>query len=58
MVVSAMITFTGSPLEYRRFSVNSFAADFAMFMVCSSSDSLTFRYPLLPSIVGRMPITG
>lgn len=58
IVVSAITTFTGSPLEYFRFSSNNFAADFAMFIVCSSRDSLTFSAPLRPSIVGLMPITG
>ena len=42
IVVSAMTTFTGSPFVYLKFSSNSFAADFAMFIVCSSRDSRTF----------------
>ena len=36
----------------------SFAAAFAMPMVCSSKEPLTSRAPLLPSMVGRIPITG
>ena len=47
-----------SPLEYLRFSSKSFAADLAMFIVCSSRDPLTSRAPLRPSMVGLIPITG
>ena len=39
-----------------KFSEMSFAALFAMFIVCSSKDSLT--PPHLPSMVGLMPILG
>jgi hypothetical protein len=41
-----------------KFSSNNFAAAFAIFIVCSSRDSLTFISPLLPSIVGLIPIFG
>ena len=58
MVVSAIITFTGSPLVYWMFSSKSFLAAFAIAIVCSSRPSRTFRGPRRPSMVGRMPITG
>ena len=58
IVVSAITTLTGSPFEYFRFSSNNLAADFAMFIVCSSRDPRTSNAPLRPSIVGLIPITG
>ena len=58
MVVSAMTTFTGSPLEYLKFASYNSLTDFAMFMVCSSRDPRTSNAPLRPSIVGLIPITG
>ena len=36
----------------------NFAAAFAIPMVCSSREPLTSKVPRLPSIVGRIPITG
>ncbi|KGF84006.1 hypothetical protein DK39_15465 [Salmonella enterica subsp. enterica serovar Weltevreden] len=54
--VSAMTHSTCAPQAWRIFSVMSAAVAFAMFMVCSSSDS---RTPIRrPSITGRIPIFG
>ena len=58
IVESAMTTFTLSPLEYFKFSSNNFAADLAIFIVCSSNEPLTSKTPFLASIVGLIPITG
>ena len=53
-----MTTFTDSPFEYFILLLNNSAADFAIFIVCSSNDPLTSNIPFLPSIVGLIPITG
>lgn len=54
--VSEMTHSTAAPQAWRSFSVSSAAVAFAIFIVCSSSDS---RTPMRrPSITGRIPIFG
>lgn len=53
--VSEMTHSTAAPQAWRSFSVSSAAVAFAIFIVCSSSDS---RTPMRrPSITGRIPIS-
>ncbi len=56
MVVQPMTHCTGVPSGYRRFSLISAAAFFAMDMVCISKLSRT--PPQRPSMTGRIPILG
>ena len=44
--------------NYLTFEEINSAADFAIAIVLSSRDSLTLIFPLLPSMVGLIPITG